>query len=85
MDKLQEEKKQLEIEQVKLKLRTKNKLKVEDALSFLFSLLSMKKNTPQYNKMLIERFVRKVVLFNDRLEIELYPIDNHALLDLNND
>ena len=85
LDKLQEEKKQLEIEQVKLKLRTKNKLKVEDALSFLFSLLSMKKNTPQYNKMLIERFVRKVVLFNDRLEIELYPIDNHALLDLNND
>ncbi len=45
LDKLQEEKRQLEIEQVKLKLKTKNKLKVGDALSFLFSLLSMKKYT----------------------------------------
>lgn len=41
LDKLEEEKKQLELEQLRLSTRTKNKIEIE-ALSFLYNLIELK-------------------------------------------
>lgn len=84
LDKLEEEKKQLELEQLRLSARTKNKIEIEDALSFLYNLIELKSDSPDYQKILIDRFVRKVILYDNKVEVFLYPIDNQALFDLKN-
>lgn len=81
---LSEEKKILELENLKLKAKSKNKLSEEDAIKFLASLLKMDDNSPEYKKMMLDRFVKKVILFNDKIQIELYPIDNRSIFDIDN-
>ena len=81
LNRLQNEKNQLELEQLKLKARSKGKIKKEDAKSFLLSLIAMNTKSNDYKKILIQRFVKKVVLYNDKLEISLYPIDDHNIVD----
>lgn len=81
---LSEEKKILELENLKLKAKSKNKLSEEDAIKFLASLLKMDDKSPQYKKMMLDRFVKKVILFNDKIQIELYPIDNRTIFDIDN-
>lgn len=79
---LDEEKKMLEIENLKLKAKMKKELSEEDAMKFLVSLLKMDDNSPDYKKMMLDRFVKKVILYNDKIQIELYPIDKEAIFDV---
>ncbi len=81
---LDEEKKMLEIENLKLKAKTKKELSEEDAMKFLVSLLKMDDNSPDYKKMMLDRFVKKVILYNDKIQIELYPIDKESIFDISN-
>ena len=51
---------------MKRQLKAKTKLTPEDALNFLHSMIDLDNNTEAYKKRLIQRFVKKVVLYNDR-------------------
>ena len=53
-------------------------------MKFLVSLLKMDDNLPDYNKMMLDRFVKKVILYNDKIQIELYPIDKESIFDISN-
>ena len=78
---LEEEKNRLETESFKLKLKIKNKLTPEEALNFLHSMIDLDNNTQAYKKRLIERFVNKVVLYNDRMEIYLISVNELTNID----
>ena len=81
---LDEEKKVLELENLKLKAKTKRELSEEDSMKFLVSLLKMDDKSPDYKKMMLDRFVKKVILFDDKIQIELYPIDKEAIFEISN-
>ncbi len=66
---------QLELENMKLSLKAKTKLTPEDALNFLHSMTDLDINTEAYKKRLIQRFVKKVVLYNDRMDIYLIAVN----------
>lgn len=66
---LEEEKNHLEIENVKLKLKAKNILTKEDALRFLQSMIDVDNNIVAYKKRIIKSFVKKIVLYNDKMDI----------------
>ena len=74
LDELQEEKTKLEIENVKLKTRNKTRLTINDVLRFLESMKEMNNETSAYNKRMIQRFIKKVVLYNNHMEVYLVPI-----------
>lgn len=71
LSKLEEEKAKLEIENVKLKSKNKNKMTPEIALRFLESLIDLDDDSFSKKKRLIERFVKKVILYNDKINIFL--------------
>lgn len=75
LDALTEEKNQLELENMKLQLKAKSKLTPEDALNFLHSMIDLDNNTEAYKKRLIQRFVKKVILYNDRMNIYLIAVN----------
>ena len=75
LDILTEEKNQLEIENLKLQLKAKTKLTPEDVLNFLHSMIDLDNNTEAYKKRLIQRFVKEVVLYNDRMDIYLIAVN----------
>lgn len=75
LEALTEEKNQLELENMKLQLKSKSKLTPEDALNFLHSMIDLDNNTEAYKKRLIQRFVKKVVLYNDRMDIYLIAVN----------
>lgn len=75
LDALTEEKNQLEIENLKLQTKAKSKLTPEDGLNFLHSMIDLDNNTEAYKKRLIQRFVNKVVLYNDRMDIYLIAVN----------
>lgn len=60
---------------MKLQLKSKSKLTPEDALNFLHSMIDLDNNTEAYKKRLIKRFVKKVVLYNDRMDIYLIAVN----------
>lgn len=60
---------------MKLQLKSKSKLTPEDALNFLHSMIDLDNNTEAYKKRLIQRFVKKVVLYNDRIDIYLIAVN----------
>lgn len=76
LDELQEEKSKLEIENIKLNARNKTKLSFNDALNFLKTMREMNNETTAYNKRMKQRFIEKIVLFNDRMELYIIPISN---------
>ena len=82
---LESQKQKLEDEHIKLKTRSHYKLQCKDAMNFLMSLLSIDNESEKYRKILIDRFVRKVIVYDDKVDILLYPIDDHNIFDLNND
>lgn len=58
LDALTEEKNQLELENMKLALKSKTKLIPEDALNFLHSMIDLDNNIEAYKKRLNQRFVK---------------------------
>ena len=60
---------------MKLQLKAKSKLTPEDVLNFLHSMIDLDNNTEAYKKRLIQRFVKKVVLYNDRMDIYLIAVN----------
>lgn len=60
---------------MKLAIKSKSKLTPEDALNFLHSMIDLDNNTEAYKKRLIQRFVKKVVLYNDRMDIYLIAVN----------
>ena len=80
---LEEEKNRLETENIKLKLKTKTKLTPEDAVNFLQSMIDVDNNTQSYKKRILQRFVNKVVLFNDRMDIYLIVANDLVDIDAN--
>ena len=77
--KLEEEKEKLEIENVKLKSKSKNKMTPEIALRFLESLMDLDDDSFSKKKRLIERFVKRVILYNDKIMLELYSMEGVAV------
>lgn len=75
LSKLEEEKNRLEIESVKIKLKAKYKLTKEDALNFLKSMIDVDNNTKVYKKRIIKRFVKKIVLYTDKMDIYLIAVN----------
>ena len=81
LTRLDEERKQLEFEKEKLELKSKTKIDVNEALSFLVSLLSKEDDSIEYKQMIIDRFIRKIYLFNDKVSIHLFPSPNQNIYD----
>ena len=75
LDALTEENNQLELENMKLQLKSKSKFIPEDDLNFLHSMIDLDNNTEAYKKRLIQRFVKKVVLYNDRMDNYLIAVN----------
>ena len=82
LTRLDEEKKQLEKEKERLALKSKTKIDVNEALSFLVSLLSKEDDSIEYKQMIIDRFIRKIYLFNDKVSIHLFPSPNQTIFQM---
>ena len=82
LTRLDEEKKKLEAEKEKLALKAKTKIDVNEALSFLVSLLSKEDDSIEYKQMIIDRFIRKIYLFNDKVSIHLFPSPNQTIFQM---
>ena len=78
LSKLDEERKQLEIENVHLKTKSKTTITKEDVKYFLQTFIKMDITDDNYKQRIIDRFIRKVILFDDRILIELYPLGYYA-------
>lgn len=84
LTRLDEEKKKLEAEKEKLLLKSKTKIDSTEALGFLVSLLSEEDNSFEYKQMIIDRFIRKIYLFNDKVAIHLFPSPNQTIYQMTN-
>lgn len=82
LTRLDAEKKQLEAEKEKLLLKSKSRIDETEALSFLVSLLSEEDNSIEYKQMIIDRFIRKIYLFNDKVSIYLFPTPNQTIYEM---
>lgn len=83
LDRLEAEKHKFEIENIRLKTKNKNKLTPKMALAFLKSLMDMNSTTELQRKRLIQRFVKKIVVYNDKIDI--YLIAGVDTLDSNDE
>ena len=54
----------------------KTKITIDQCSDFLYSLIYLDLNILENKKLLIQRFVRKVIIYDDRFKIEFYPIPN---------
>ena len=85
LSELEEQKNILELENIKLKTKTRNTLNISDVEAFFESLLLLDTSNDANKKRLIDRFVRRVDLYNDKIKIALYPIDDVIIRkDINN-
>ena len=84
LDKLQEEKKTLELENLKIKSKSKSKIGPETAFKFLDTLIDLNSDTEAKRKALIERFVKKVIVYNDKIVIELKVLGDISITNDNN-
>lgn len=73
---LEQEKENLNIKIAKLKSKERTKLTIDQCSDFLYSLVYLDLNILENRKLLIQRFVRKVIIYDDRFKIEFYPIPN---------
>ena len=83
LGRLEAEKHKLEIENIRLKTKNKNKLTHKISLAFLKSLMDINSTTELQRKRLIQRFVKKVVVQNDKIDI--YLIAGVDTLDINDE
>ena len=67
---------------IKVALKAKTKIDVNEALSFLVSLLSKEDDSIEYKQMIIDRFIRKIYLFNDKVSIHLFPSPNQTIYQM---
>lgn len=82
LDRLQEEKNRLEIENIKIKSKSKSKIGPEAAMKFLDTLIDLNDDSEAKRKMLTERFIKKVIVYNDKIVLELKALGD---LYINND
>lgn len=73
---LEQEKEELNVKIAKLKSKEKTKITYDQCSDFLFSLVYLDLDVLENKKMLIQRFVRKVIIYDDRYKIEFYSIPN---------
>ena len=71
LNKLEAEKHKLKIENIRLKTKDKNKLISKMALAFLKSLMDINSTIESQRKRLLQRFVKKVVFYNDKIDVYL--------------
>lgn len=71
LNKLEAEKKKLEVENIRLKTKNKNKITPKIVLSFLQSLMDLDTDLEVQRKRLIDRFVKKIIVYNDKINIYL--------------
>ena len=83
LEQLEEEKRVLEQENIKLKIKNNSKITPVQALNFLESMMMLDSKSPAYKEILIQRFVKKVIVYNDKLILELYAIDDGFFNDNN--
>lgn len=75
LNQLEEEKRILEEENIKLKIRNNSKMTPEQALDFLNKLIDFENTSFEYKKNLINRLVKKVTVFNDKIIVQLNDTD----------
>lgn len=85
LQKLEEEKKLLEEENLKLRMKSDSKLTPEQALNFLSKLMNFDSTSFQFKKNIIDRLVNKVILYNDKIIIELNDTDLKVPSSIDND
>ena len=72
---LENEKETLEQENIKLKIRSNSKITPKQALNFLEAIMNLDNTSPKYKKNLIDKFVKRVIVYNDKIIVELITID----------
>lgn len=82
LNQLEEEKKILEEENIKLKIRINSRMTPEQAMNFLNKLIDFHDTSLEYKRKLINRLVKKVIVYNDRITVVLN--DNDLNLSTNN-
>ena len=87
LTRLEHEKELLEIEKLKLAAKNKKKFGIQEVRSFIGNFDSLDEDSIEQKEMLIKKFVRRVDVYDDRIAISLYSIDDHSVFDLffNND
>ena len=72
----------LEIEKLKLAAKSKKKFGIQEVRSFIGNFDSLDDDSIEQKEMLIKKFVRRVDVYDDRVAISLYSIDDHSVFDL---
>ena len=83
LTKLEEEKHALELENIKLKTKRNTKITENDVLSFLKSFKDIDIKNEEHKNRIISRLVKKVILYNDKVIIEVYSLSEHYLFNTN--
>lgn len=78
---LEEKRNTLEIENLKLKSKSPKKLTKEEISDFIIALTLLDTRSEENKKRVIDRFVRKVILFDDKIDVMLYPIEDHSIFN----
>jgi hypothetical protein len=78
---LEEQRNTLEIENLKLKSKSPKKLTKEEISDFIIALTLLDTRSEENKKRVIDRFVRKVILFDDKIDVMLYPIEDHSIFN----
>ena len=82
LTRLEHEKELLEIEKLKLAAKSKKKFGIQEVRSFIGNFDSLDDDSIEQKEMLIKKFVRRVDVYDDRIAISLYSIDDHSVFDL---
>ena len=76
LDALQEEKTRLEKDNIRLKARNKTKLTINDTIAFLKSMSEMNNENRSYNKRMIQRFIKKIILYNNKIVLQMILVND---------
>lgn len=84
LEKLQKEKQELEIKLATLKNANNSPIDVDKCYHFLYSLLKLDLNLIVNRKNLINTFVRKVMLSDEKIKILFYPLNKPGVFNESN-
>ena len=59
-------------------MKTPKLLSISD---FIIALTLLDTRSEENKKRVIDRFVRKVILFDDKIDVMLYPIEDHSIFN----
>lgn len=76
LDELEKEKKILDEENLKLKTKNASKITPDQALSFIESLIDFDNESFEYKKNVINKLVKKVIVYNDKIKIYILPFED---------